>query len=126
MRMGCRLAIAGKGQHIGSGSVLLHVQQAGFEGGTYFLTGGTRQLGTEILVETTFTVNAIERTELAVGRHQVDSQRNAQAAGMHGSEDRGRIDDGHNYTICFLRANVGVFLFTSNISASELHPYLHL
>lgn len=46
-----------------------------------------------ILVETAFAVDAVECAHLSIGRHEVDTQRDAEAAAMYGAENGRRIYD---------------------------------
>ena len=44
-------------------------------------------------IEAAFTVDAVERAHLAIGRQQVDAQRNAQSATMYRPENGRWIDN---------------------------------
>ena len=76
MGMQRRLAVARKGEDIWSESLGCHLLQTGFQGRTHLLAGGHLQVGTMPGVEAALTIDAVERTHLAVGRKQVDTQRN--------------------------------------------------
>ena len=93
MRMGGRLPITGKGQHIGLGTILLHIFQTSFERIPNLLTGRELLMRTMVAIETTLAIDAIECTELAIGRQKIDAQRNAQTTTMHRAEYRRRIDN---------------------------------
>ena len=57
------------------------------------LTGRELLMRTMVAIETTLAIDAIECTELAIGRQEVDAQRNAQTTTMHRAEYRRRIDN---------------------------------
>jgi hypothetical protein len=46
-----------------------------------------------VFVEAALTIDAIERADLAVGRHEVDAEGNAQTATVNGAEDGRWIDN---------------------------------
>ena len=60
VRMGGRFAVTGKGQHVGQLAVGLHLEQCLFQFLSYLLTGRPWQGGDVIMVETAFTVDAVE------------------------------------------------------------------
>ena len=67
------LAVAGKGQHVGQLAIGYHLFQFDFEFGSHFFSSRQGQGGTVVFVETTFAIDAVEGTDLAVGRQQVDA-----------------------------------------------------
>ena len=93
MRMTGGLTVARKGQYIRQLSISHHRLQLGLQFLGHLLTGGEGQRRTVVLVEATLTIDTVERAHLAVGRQQVDAQRDAQPAAMHGAEDGRRIDN---------------------------------
>jgi hypothetical protein len=61
----------------------------------------------EIGIETAFAIDAVECTELAIGRKKVDAQGNAQSTAMYRSEDRRGINNCcHNFFT--LHAKIGI------------------
>ena len=85
--MTCRLAIAGKGEHVGHTALGLHLLQALLQGFGHFLSCGHRLLRTVRLVEAALAVDAVEGAHLAIGWQQVDAKRQAETAAMHRAED---------------------------------------
>ena len=57
------------------------------QGYSHLLTRGQGQLRTVLFIESTLTVDTVERTHLAVGRQQVDAQRKAEAPTVDRAED---------------------------------------
>jgi hypothetical protein len=88
IRMGSRFAIACKGYDVKFQSLAVTLHEHFGEGILYLLTGGALALGFEVLVESAFTVYAVERANLAVARHQVDAKRYAQSARVYRTENR--------------------------------------
>ena len=73
MRMQGGLAIARKGEDIGFQTLLLHLGKLCLQSLGHFFAGGLLLFGSVVLVESTFTVDAVEGTHFAVGRKQVDA-----------------------------------------------------
>ena len=82
------LTIAGKGEDIGQLTVGYHLLQFGFKLLRDFFPGGEGERRTVVFIETTFAIDTVERTDLAVGWQQVNAQRDAEAAAMDRTEDR--------------------------------------
>ena len=82
------LTIAGKGEDIGQLTVGYHLLQFGFKLLHDFFPGGEGERRTVVFIETTFAIDTVERTDLAVGWQQVNAQRDAEAAAMDRTEDR--------------------------------------
>ena len=73
--MPCRFTITSKG-HVVEGFVVgLALCQYLLKGCAYFLTCGALLVRTEVGIEATLAIQTVERTYLAVGRHEVDAQR---------------------------------------------------
>ena len=77
MRMTGGLAIACKCQYIRQLLLLDHCLQFLFQFLCHLLTGGEGERRTVVFVKATFTIDTVEGTYFAVGRQQVDAQRNA-------------------------------------------------
>ena len=88
MRMTGGLTVAGKGEDIGQLTVGYHLLQLGFKLLRDFFPGGEGERRTVVFIETTFAIDTVEGTDLAVGRQQVNAQRDAEAAAMDRTEDR--------------------------------------
>ena len=88
-----RFAIACKSEDIGQLAVGHHLLEFGFQFLRHFLTGGEGERRTMVFIETTLAIDAVERTDLAVGWQQVDAQRDAETAAVDGAEDRRWIDN---------------------------------
>ena len=82
-----RLSIACKGKDIGQPTLGLHLLQLLFKRNGHLLTGRQRFLGAMVGIEATLAINTIESTYLAVGRQQVNSQRNAQSPAVYRTEN---------------------------------------
>ena len=69
-----------------------------------------------VFIETTLAIDAVERTDLAVGWQQVDAQRDAETAAVDGAEDRRWIDNcthnGRKITFFFGVDKINVYLCT--------------
>ena len=69
-----------------------------------------------VFIETTFAIDTVEGTDLAVGRQQVNAQRDAEAAAMDGAEDRRWIDNcthnGRKITFFFGVDKINMYLCT--------------
>ena len=88
IRMGSRFAITCKGYDVKFQSLAVALFEHFDEGLLYLLTGRTLALGFEVPVESTFTVYAVERANLTIARHQVDTKRYAQSARVYRTENR--------------------------------------
>ena len=73
LRIGGRLAVAGKGKNIGLGTVGLHFLQGGTKHIIDLLPGGTVMLGMMGAVTSALAIDAVKSTYLTVGRHKVDT-----------------------------------------------------
>ena len=91
MRMARRLTIACKGQHIGQQPFCLHLLKLCLQFLCHFLTCRLRQGGAMVFVEAALAIDAVKRAYLAIGRQQIDAERDAQAATMYGAENRRSI-----------------------------------
>ena len=82
----CGFAIARKSDYIERVAGLLHLSQAVAQGALHALasrhSGGALSLG----IKSRLAIEAIERTYLAIVRHQVHAKRHAQAAAVYGTE----------------------------------------
>ena len=97
VRVTCRFAVACKSEYVGQLTIMLHLLQLLFQFGGHFLTCWQWQGRAVVFVEATLAIDAVERTDLAVGRQQVDAERDAKAAAVDRAENRRRIDDStHN------------------------------
>ena len=81
------LAIAGKGEDIWQLTIGNHLLELGFKFPGYLLTGGEGERRTMVFIETTLAIDAVEGTDLTVGRQQVNAQGDAKATAMHGSKN---------------------------------------
>lgn len=92
----CRgLAVAGKGQHVGGGTVGLHLLQPCLKRCGHLLPRGAKLGGAMVGVEAAFAVQAVEGAKFAVGGHKVDAERHAKPAAVHRAEDGRGIDNAH-------------------------------
>ena len=116
MRMTGGLTVAGKGEDIGQLTVGNHLLQFGFKLLRDFFPGGEGERRTVVFIETTFAIDTVEGTDLAVGRQQVNAQRDAEAAAMDGAEDRRWIDNcthnGRKITFFFGVDKINMYLCT--------------
>ena len=74
LRMTGRLSVASECQHVGQLSVIDHLPERLFQMLGYLLALGEGKGRTVVFIETTLTVDAVERTYFSVGRQQVDAQ----------------------------------------------------
>ena len=81
-------AIAGKGNNVGQAPFFDHLLQLFFQVGLHLLTRGAPTARMGRFIEATFAINAVERAEFSISRHQIDAQRNAQAPTMYGAKNR--------------------------------------
>lgn len=88
IRMSCGLSVARKGQDIGMNALRMHLLELRLETGCNLLTCGTPVLRAEILIETALAVDAVERADLAIRWHEIDSKRDAESAAVDGTEYR--------------------------------------
>ena len=93
MRMTGGLTVAGKGEDIGQLTVGNHLLQFGFKLLRDFFPGGEGERRTVVFIETTFAIDTVEGTDLAVGRQQVNAQRDAEAAAMYRPKNGRRINN---------------------------------
>jgi len=111
-----RFAVACKGEDIGQLTVGHHLLEFGFQFLRHLLTGGEGERRTVVFIETTLAIDAVERTDLAVGWQQVDAQRDAETAAVDGAEDRRWIDNcthnGRKITFFFGVDKINVYLCT--------------
>ena len=87
------LAIAGKGEHVGQLPFGHHLLQLLFQLLCHQLARRTGKGRAVIAIESTLAVDAVEGAYLAVGRLQVDAQRDAESAAMDRPENGRRIDN---------------------------------
>ena len=87
------LAIAGKGQHVGQLPFGHHLLQLLFQLLCHQLARRTGKGRAVIAIESTLAVDAVEGAHLAVGRLQVDAQRDAESAAMDRPENGRWIDN---------------------------------
>ena len=85
--------IACESQHIRRRSVGQHILQFSLECLGHLLTTRHWFGGTMISVETTFTIDAVKRAHFAIGRQEIDTQRDAESTTMNRPENGRRIDD---------------------------------
>ena len=57
------------------------------------LARGAGERRTIVFVEAALAINAVERADLPVGRHEVDAEGNAQSAAVNGAENGRGIDN---------------------------------
>ena len=74
VRVGRRFPVAGKGEHVGHSAFGLHEEQLRLKCSCHFGARGALQVRAVVAVEATLAVDAVERAELSVGRHEVDAQ----------------------------------------------------
>ena len=73
MRVTGRLAVAGEGQHIRQLALGRHLLEFLLQLLGHQLAGGTGQTGTMVFVQPALAIDAVERTDLTIGRHEVDA-----------------------------------------------------
>lgn len=71
--MSCRFTVTGKSEDVRVYAFGMHLLEFLFQSFCHFLTCGTTLLWAEILIESTFTIDAVEGAYLSVGRHEVYS-----------------------------------------------------
>ena len=64
-----------------------------------------------VFVESTFTINAIERANFAIVRHKVDTERYAETAAFHGPKDGRFVNDGTHCIIFLFGQQSYIFSF---------------
>ena len=72
--VGRRFAVACKGEDVGHLAFVLHLAQAFLEGRAHHFARGPWVMRTAVGVESTFAVDAVEGTHLAIIGHEVDAQ----------------------------------------------------
>lgn len=97
VRVARGLAVAGEGEDVGQAALMLHLLQLALQCGGHGVARGKGQQRAVLLVEAALAVHAVEGAHLAVGRQEVDAQRQTQAAAVDRPEDGRGIDNGtHN------------------------------
>lgn len=69
-----RFAIAGKSEHVGADTFCLHFRQFFAESLRHLQSCRQRAERASLFVESTFTIDAVERASLAVTWKQIDSE----------------------------------------------------
>ena len=88
-----RLAIAGKGQHVGHQTVLLHFQQLAAQTALHLVGSGKRVLRATLTIESALTIDAVETAHLAALGQQIDAERHTEPATVHRPEHGGIVDN---------------------------------
>jgi hypothetical protein len=83
-----RLTVAGKGDDIERFAVSLTLAEYSLQCLAHLAARRTLLVRPEGGIETTLAVYAVERAYLAVTRHEINTERYAEAATVYGSEDR--------------------------------------
>ena len=78
-----RFAITRKGEDVGQFASVAHAAQLGLKRFAHLLTRRTRRACTMILIQSTFTIDAVEAAQLTIVRHQIDAQGYAEAPTVH-------------------------------------------
>jgi hypothetical protein len=81
-------SIPRKSKHIGLRTLLLHLDKLVAQSSHNLLASRHPIMSNEIVVETAFTIDAVERTALPIVRQQIDAQRHTQPAAVNRSKDR--------------------------------------
>ena len=87
LRCGGGLAVACEGDHIGELALGCHLAQLCLERVEYHGSCVVRLVAGALGVEAVFAVNAVERADLAAGRHHVDAERETKATAANGPKD---------------------------------------
>ena len=75
--MASGFAVARKGEHVGMYSLLMHLAQLGLQDRSHHRTGGMRTAREAVALVAALAIDAVESTDFAVGRHEVDAQADA-------------------------------------------------
>ena len=88
-----RFTIAGKSQHIWQTPFTHHLNELLLQFFAHLFARRTMEAWPMVGIEATLAIDAIERANLAVGRHEIDAQRNSQTATVDRTEDGRWIDN---------------------------------
>ena len=91
--MRSRFTIAGKCQHIWQTPFTHHLNELLLQFFAHLFARRTMEAWPMVGIEATLAIDAIERANLAVGRHEIDAQRNSQTATVDRTEDGRWIDN---------------------------------